>query len=225
MGAILYGLFQSPRPGPRDAGCFVVLPALQRWPLYHGISRFLYCCISRGWRLKICVCAIPLCRWGGYPQERLVDRVDVNGCATGTLQVFCECACGAVCTTSFDDRDAQVACRQLGFAAGISTPQESGFRRPPPNPVCGALAGSAVALKASPSVQLLSGNSMCAHECIHIEAAQNCFCLRRPQRVSSRLRVVWLADTSCRATHTMQIAWSVPAPTSGLFFSVLYALR
>lgn len=66
---------------------------------------------------------------------RLVDRVDVNGFATGTLQVFCEGAWGAVCSSNFDDRDAQVACRQLGFTAGSSTPREPGFRQSIPDSV------------------------------------------------------------------------------------------
>lgn len=58
---------------------------------------------------------------------RFVDRVNVNGYATGTLQVFCEGAWGAVCSLNFDDRDAQVACRQLGFPSGMNLPRESGF--------------------------------------------------------------------------------------------------
>lgn len=49
---------------------------------------------------------------------RLVSRVDVNGFATGVLQVFCDGAWGLVCDTNFDDRDALVACRQLGFTTG-----------------------------------------------------------------------------------------------------------
>ena len=55
---------------------------------------------------------------------RLVSRVDVNGFATGALQVFSEGAWGAVCTTNFDDRDAVVACRQLGFTGGLRQPRE-----------------------------------------------------------------------------------------------------
>ena len=60
---------------------------------------------------------------------RLVSRVDVNGFATGALQVFCEGAWGAVCTSNFDDTDALVACRQLGFTAGGRIPQEPTFSR------------------------------------------------------------------------------------------------
>lgn len=67
---------------------------------------------------------------------RLVNRVDVNGFATGTLQVFCEGAWGAVCSSNFDDRDARVACRQLGFSTGSSTPREPSFRSFIPDPVC-----------------------------------------------------------------------------------------
>ena len=66
---------------------------------------------------------------------RLVSRVDVNGFATGALQVFCEGAWGAVCTSNFDDRDALVACRQLGFTTGVSEPVSPGFRRVDPDPV------------------------------------------------------------------------------------------
>ena len=67
---------------------------------------------------------------------RLVSRVDVNGFATGTLQVFCEGAWRAVCTSRFDDIDASVPCRQLGFSTGLRLPQESPiFSRSSPDPV------------------------------------------------------------------------------------------
>eukprot|EP00892_Ulva_mutabilis_P011614 jgi/Ulvmu1/8825/UM049_0005.1 len=56
---------------------------------------------------------------------RLVSRVDVNGYATGALQVFCEGAWGAVCSAGFDDVDAAVACRQLGFIGGVRQPVPS----------------------------------------------------------------------------------------------------
>lgn len=55
---------------------------------------------------------------------RLVSRVDVNGFATGTLQVFQKGAWGAVCTSNFDDQDATVACRQLGFSVGLHRPDD-----------------------------------------------------------------------------------------------------
>ena len=67
---------------------------------------------------------------------RLVSRVDVNGFATGTLQVFCEGAWGAVCTSNFDDQDANVACRQLGFASGVRRPSGPGIRLSMPKQVC-----------------------------------------------------------------------------------------
>lgn len=54
---------------------------------------------------------------------RLVDRVDVNGFVTGALQVYCDGAWGAVCTSNFNDPDATVACRQLGFPTGMLLPQ------------------------------------------------------------------------------------------------------
>lgn len=50
---------------------------------------------------------------------RLVRRVEVNNFVTGSLQVFCDGAWGAVCTSNFDDLDARVACRQLGFVSGL----------------------------------------------------------------------------------------------------------
>lgn len=46
---------------------------------------------------------------------RVVDEVAVNGFVTGALQVFQGGRYGAVCSTGFDDADAAVACRQLGF--------------------------------------------------------------------------------------------------------------
>ena len=55
---------------------------------------------------------------------RLVDRVDINGFATGALQVFIEGAFGAVCNTLFGPPDAEVACRQMGFTGGTVLPLE-----------------------------------------------------------------------------------------------------
>ena len=70
---------------------------------------------------------------------RLVSWVDVNGFATGALQVFCEGAWGAVCSSNFDSIDATVACRQLGFGGGLRQPQEPIFRRSIPDPVWSVL--------------------------------------------------------------------------------------
>lgn len=50
---------------------------------------------------------------------RLVGRVDLNGFATGALQLAHDGAFGAVCAKEFDAADAAVACRQLGFSGGI----------------------------------------------------------------------------------------------------------
>eukprot|EP00892_Ulva_mutabilis_P005896 jgi/Ulvmu1/3679/UM017_0095.1 len=69
---------------------------------------------------------------------RLVSRIDVNGYATGAIQVFCEGAWGAVCTSNFDDVDATVACRQLGFASGVRQPQSRTFRSVDPDPAVAA---------------------------------------------------------------------------------------
>ena len=60
-----------------------------------------------------------------HPEEgdlRLVDRLDINGFATGALQVFIDGAFGAVCNTLFGPLDAEVACRQMGFAGGTDLP-------------------------------------------------------------------------------------------------------
>lgn len=54
---------------------------------------------------------------------RLVDREDINGFATGALQVFLRGQWGAVCNALFDDRDAEVACSQLGFGVGTAVRQ------------------------------------------------------------------------------------------------------
>lgn len=61
---------------------------------------------------------------------RLVERVTVNGYTTGALQVFCEGEWGGVCITNFDDADALVACRQLGFDSGVALPR--GLQRESP---------------------------------------------------------------------------------------------
>ena len=44
--------------------------------------------------------------------------MDVNGFATGGVQVFRNGGFGAVCAQDFGNRDAMVACRQLGFPSG-----------------------------------------------------------------------------------------------------------
>eukprot|EP00892_Ulva_mutabilis_P005578 jgi/Ulvmu1/3392/UM016_0008.1 len=53
---------------------------------------------------------------------RLVSRVDINGFATGALQVFHNGAFGAVCDNQFGPAEADVACRQLGFIGGADLP-------------------------------------------------------------------------------------------------------
>eukprot|EP00892_Ulva_mutabilis_P012708 jgi/Ulvmu1/980/UM103_0007.1 len=50
---------------------------------------------------------------------RLVGRVDINGFATGALQLYHDGEFGAVCAKEFDAPDAAVACRQLGFDDGV----------------------------------------------------------------------------------------------------------
>lgn len=51
-------------------------------------------------------------------QVRLASRVDINGFATGAVQVAVGGRFGAVCSGGFDDTDATVACRQLGYVGG-----------------------------------------------------------------------------------------------------------
>lgn len=58
----------------------------------------------------------------GEGDLRLFSRVDVNGFATGALQVFLDGAFGAVCVNLFDPADADVACRQMGFVGGTTIP-------------------------------------------------------------------------------------------------------
>ena len=65
-----------------------------------------------------------------------MSRVDVNGFATGALQVFIEGAWGAVCSSNFDNVDAAVACRQLGFSAGVRQSQRPVASLDTPDPVC-----------------------------------------------------------------------------------------
>eukprot|EP00892_Ulva_mutabilis_P004523 jgi/Ulvmu1/2442/UM135_0002.1 len=76
----------------------------------------------------------PAATAGDEGAARLVSRVDVNGYATGALQVFCEGAWGAVCNSNFDNRDALVACRQLGFSSGLIQPSPQGFQFGNPDP-------------------------------------------------------------------------------------------
>lgn len=53
---------------------------------------------------------------------RIVDRMEGNGYVSGALQVFIGGAFGAVCASSFDPVDADVACKQLGFLGGTALP-------------------------------------------------------------------------------------------------------
>lgn len=66
---------------------------------------------------------------GEEGELRLVARVDVNDYAIGALQVFLRGAWGAVCTSHFDNRDAMVACRQLGFSSGYRIRADPDFQR------------------------------------------------------------------------------------------------
>lgn len=70
--------------------------------------------MNSGWKLTHIVLA--------EGNLRLAGRVDINGFATGALQIFHDGAFGAVCRSSFDAPDAEVACRQLGFGGGTPLP-------------------------------------------------------------------------------------------------------
>eukprot|EP00892_Ulva_mutabilis_P005895 jgi/Ulvmu1/3678/UM017_0093.1 len=66
-------------------------------------------------------------RLGTEGELRLVSREDINGYATGAVQVFLGGQWGAVCSARFDDRDAAVACRQLGFLSGTAANRPGDF--------------------------------------------------------------------------------------------------
>ena len=54
----------------------------------------------------------------GEGDLRLVNEERVDNWVTGGLQIFFDGAWGQVCRGLFQGRDADVACRQLGFGAG-----------------------------------------------------------------------------------------------------------
>lgn len=76
-------------------------------------------------RQRRCDCVISS-EWCSATAEegslRLVGRVDINGFATGAVQVFHDGAFGAVCVEGFDAAAADVACRQMGFVGGTDIP-------------------------------------------------------------------------------------------------------
>ena len=55
-----------------------------------------------------------------YRCAREIGRVDFEGQAQGRLEVFHDGQWGTVCDDSFEDADAQVACRQLGNELGYT---------------------------------------------------------------------------------------------------------
>lgn len=59
----------------------------------------------------------------GEGDLRLVDGGEISNWAFGNLQLFFEGSWSQVCKTSFGPRDADVACRQLGYGAGTVVPQ------------------------------------------------------------------------------------------------------
>eukprot|EP00892_Ulva_mutabilis_P004917 jgi/Ulvmu1/2798/UM141_0005.1 len=74
------------------------------------------------------------CRQLGYEggaeegDLRLLEQVTIENWITGELQVFFEGSWSQVCATNFDDHDAAVACRHLGFGAGSVAVTNSGCR-------------------------------------------------------------------------------------------------
>lgn len=61
---------------------------------------------------------------------RLVEQEKVANWVTGRPQVFFEGSWSQVCAGRFDNRDADVACRQLGFGAGTALVQELSREQP-----------------------------------------------------------------------------------------------
>ena len=53
--------------------------------------------------------------------------VGVNSTHAGNLEVLRDGLWGAVCDTSWDKRDADVACRQLGFGSALAALKDSPF--------------------------------------------------------------------------------------------------
>lgn len=92
------------------------------------VQMFYICIVHCYLGFSVLLCTYGVREYGFNAGEegavRLVDRLDVNAFATGTLQVFWEGAWGAVCTSNFNDQDAAVACRQLSFRSGVRLPNE-----------------------------------------------------------------------------------------------------
>lgn len=62
------------------------------------------------------------------------SSVDVNGYITGTLQAFCEGAEGAVCSSKFDDLDAQVTWWPAASSASSLAASWPALKFPPAGP-------------------------------------------------------------------------------------------
>ena len=61
----------------------------------------------------------------GYAEEgdvRLVDSAITDAGETGRLEIFFEGSWSQICASFFNDVDASVACRQLGFESGTNAP-------------------------------------------------------------------------------------------------------
>ena len=75
---------------------------------------------------------IPFCAADMDGQLRLVNICDhSDGVSGGRLEVFFNGVWGTVCNDLFDENDANVACRQLGFSRALHIINDIRFRYDP----------------------------------------------------------------------------------------------